>query len=171
LETWDLFNKDRQPLGMTHNRKDPMRPNQYHIVASIWTVNDTNEILITLRHPDKKEYPNYWENTAGSVLAGETSRAGAERELFEETGIKVEPDELVYLGTRREESAFIDSYIVRKNIPISSLKMQEGETASARWVSLAKLDEMMESGAIALPVAERLVPLRASFEKFLFSTK
>ena len=171
METWDLYNQDRQPLGLTHNRKDPMRADQYHIVASVWTVNNNNEILITLRHPDKKEYPNYWENTAGSVLAGESSRAGAERELFEETGIKAQSDELVYLGTRREESAFIDSYIVRKDVPFNDLKLQEGETAAAQWISLAQLDQMMDSGSIAQPVAERLAPLRTSFEKFLFYTK
>jgi len=39
-----------------------------------------------LRHPNKKEYSNYWENTGGSVLSGETSKVGAIRELFEETG-------------------------------------------------------------------------------------
>jgi 8-oxo-dGTP pyrophosphatase MutT (NUDIX family) len=169
MEKWDLYDESRQPLNKTHYRKDKMTIGEYHIVVGIWTVNDNNEILLTLRHPDKKEYPNYWENTAGSVLAGETSRAGAMRELFEETGITAGDNELLYLGTRKERTAFFDTYMVRKNLKISELTLQDGETVDAQWVTLDKLDEMIESGAVALPVSERLAPLRKGFEDFLFA--
>ena len=46
--------------------------------------------------------------------------------------------------------------------------MQEGETVDAQWVTLDKLDEMSKSGAIALPVAERLAIIRKDFENHLF---
>ena len=171
METWDLFDEHRQPLGLLQVRTDPMQVGQYHVVASVWTVNDHNEILITLRDPEKEEYPNYWENTAGSVLAGESSKHGAARELREETGILAEEEDLLFLGTRKERTAFIDTYIVRKNVPLQALRLQAHETISAQWVDLSTLDEMMNSGAVAAPVKERLIPLRESFEKFLFSTK
>jgi len=169
MEKWDLFDKTRQPLNRIHNRQDKMIIGEYHIVVDIWTVNDDNEILLTLRHPDKKEYPNFWENTGGSVLAGETNNEGAIRELFEETGIIANQNELFFLGTKKEETAFVDTYITRKNLKISELTMQEGETIDAQWVTLDKLDEMMKSGTIALPVTERVAPLRKSFEHFLFT--
>lgn len=168
MEKWDLFDGNRQPLNRTHIRGDNMISGEYHIVVSIWTVNSDKEILLTLRHPDKKMYPNFWENTAGSVLAGENSRSGAVRELFEETGISVTEDELVLLGTRKEETAFWDTYIVRKDISISNLKMQEGETQAAQWVTLEELDEMIINEDIALPVSERLEPMRKKFEDYLF---
>ena len=81
---------------------------EYHIVVEVWTVNNDGEILLTLRHPDKKEYPNFLENTGGSTVAGETSREGAVRELFEETGIVAAENELFYLGTNIGKAAFID---------------------------------------------------------------
>lgn len=168
MEKWDLFDEKRQPLNRTHTRGNEMVIGENHIVVDIWTVSSDREILLTLRHPDKEIYPNFWENTGGSVLTGETSRLGAARELFEETGINVKENELVLLGTRKETTAFVDTYIVRKDIAISDLTMQEGETADAKWVNLEELDQMIVNGDIASPVAERLQPLRSKFEGFLF---
>lgn len=171
METWDLYDEHRQPLGMIQSRNEPTPPGNFHVAVCVWTVNDQNEILLTLRHPNKDMYPNYWENTGGAVVAGESSKAGAVRELFEETGIQAEEDELVYLGTRKEQTAFFDSYIVRKNADLDQLRLQENETVAAQWVTLSRLDEMMDSGEVALPVKERLIPVRTNFEKFLFGTK
>lgn len=167
MEKWDLFDKKRQPLNRTHNREDIMIIGEYHTIVSIWTINTKNELLLTLRHPDKKDYPNFWENTAGSVLAGETSNAGAIRELVEETGIIASENELSFLGTQREKTAFVDTYTVRKDYKRSELTMQDGETIDAQWVTLDKLDEMINSRTIALPVSERLARCRSVIEKFL----
>ncbi|WP_367891691.1 NUDIX domain-containing protein [Holdemania filiformis] len=45
------------------------------------------ELLRTQRHPDKP-YGLVWEMNGGSVLAGETNRKGACRELCEEAGLR-----------------------------------------------------------------------------------
>ncbi|WP_461204902.1 NUDIX hydrolase [Clostridium sp. DL1XJH146] len=169
MEKWDLFDENRQALYKTHNRKDKMVIGNYHVVVSIWTVNSKNEILSTLRDPKKDVYPNFWENTAGSVLAGETSVEGALRELREETGILANEEEILFLGTKKEKTAFIDSYIVRKDYEISELKMQEDETVDAKWVTLERFDEMIESGLVALPVAERLEYFRKRICDFIFN--
>lgn len=121
MEIWDLYNGERQPLNKTHVRGQSLSPGEYHVIVEIWTVNSEGRLLLTLRHPDKDIFPGFWENTGGSILAGETSRQGAVRELFEETGIAVEESELHYLGTRREESAHADTYIVKKDAAIEIL--------------------------------------------------
>lgn len=169
MEKWDLFDEKRKSLNKTHTRGNKMTMGEYHIVVDIWTVNNDNEILLTLRHPDKEMYPNFWENTGGSIITGESSRTGAVRELFEETGIEVDEKELFLLGTRKEKTAFVDTYIVRKDILISDLTMQEGETIAAQWVTIDKLDELIRNGDIAIPVIKRLIPLRNKFEDFLFN--
>lgn len=171
MEKWDLFDDARRPLDKIHNRQDKIIIGEYHVVVGIWTVNSNNEILLTLRHPDKKKYPNLWENSGGCALAGETSKAGAIRELFEETGIIASENELFFLGTRKETTAFVDTYIIRKNLKVSDLTLQEGETVASQWVTLYKLDEMIKLGTIALPVVERLAPLRKVFENFLFAKR
>jgi 8-oxo-dGTP pyrophosphatase MutT (NUDIX family) len=167
MELWDLYDKNRRPLNKTHIRGDMIAQDVYHIIVEIWTVNSKGEILLTLRHPDKEFYPNIWEITCGSAIAGESSLEGAVRELNEETGIAASKEELVLLGTKREGNAFVDTYLVHKDIPIKSLVMQEGETVAARWVTLQKLDEMIEEGLVALPVVKDLKPLREEFKKHI----
>ncbi len=167
LELWDVYDGSRQPLGRLHRRGEAMRPGEYHIVVNIWTVNSRGEILVTLRHPDKEAYPETWENTGGSALAGETSRAAAVRELKEETGITVEEHELAAADSWFEGEAFMDTYFLHKDIEIRDLRMQEGETIAAQWISLPELDRRMENGSLARPVGERLHKLRKQFEDFL----
>lgn len=169
MELWDLIDGERRPLNKTHVRGQHMEPGTYHAVVCVWTVTPKQKILLTLRHPQKDEYPDFWENTAGSAQAGETSRQGAVRELFEETGIRAAEDELKLLGVRKEKSQFADTYVVRKDIEPGKLILQEGETVDARWVTLAELDRLIAAGRVAPPVAARLELIRKEFEAFLFS--
>lgn len=167
MELWDLVDENRNPLGRKHVRGEAFAPGEYHVVVSILTVNDAGQLLLTLRHPDKKEYANFWENTAGSVLAGEDSLSGAVRELFEETGICASADELTLLRTQRGRTTFVDSYVVHKNVEISDLTMQEGETAAAKWVTLTQLNQMLSAGEIAYPVARRMRQMYRELEYLL----
>lgn len=166
-EIWDLYDKDRKPLGITHERGVPLKRGTYHIAVGIWTVNSKGEVLLTLRSDKKRDWPNRWENTAGSVLTGETSREGAVRELFEETGIKVKEDELTLIASERTRNAFGDCYMLKKDVPIENIVLQDGETADAMWVSLSTLDRMIEEGLIADPVKNRLKKIRTEFENFI----
>ena len=50
-------------------------------------MDEENQFLLTLRSPEKKEYPLCWENPGGGVQWGEESLTAALRELKEETGI------------------------------------------------------------------------------------
>ena len=164
MELWDLLDSERNPLGRTMVRGQPVPSGEYHLVVEIWTYNSRKEILLTKRHPAKESYPNYLENSGGSALAGETSKQAAVRELYEETGIPVHEDDLVFLDSCRETSAFHDTYAVKKDIEISALTMQEGETVSAQWVTMKELDELIKNGKVALPVVQRFEACRGMLE-------
>ena len=170
-EFWDLYDKNRQPLNIKHERGRYLEKGTYHVAVGIWTVNSKNEVLLTLRSPEKRDWPNMWENTAGSVLSGETSLEGAVRELSEETGIRVLPEELTLIATERTRNAFGDCYMVRKDVPLSELTLQKGETCDAKWVTLNELDKMIEMDIVAPPVATRLNRIRDKFEAFIFGKK
>ena len=167
-ELWDLYDANRNPLHITHVRGTRLKRGTYHIAVGIWTVNDQNEILLTLRAPEKRDWPNLWENTAGSLLAGETSRTGAVRELREETGICVAEEELFLLGTETGRNTIGDCYMIRKTVPLSHIVLQKGETCDARWVTLTELDDMIKAGLVAPPVSRRFARIRHRFEDYLF---
>ena len=167
MELWDLFDENRRFLYKQHNRKEPLAPGHYHVVVVVCVVNSKEEILVTLRHPAKETYANCWENTGGSVLAGETSRQGAVRELKEETGIGVSEEELMLLGSVRGISAFYDFYVVRKDVELSDIVLQENETADARWVTLEQFIQMGEDGTLAEPVYRRFRQFEEAFWKLI----
>lgn len=168
MEVWDLYNKERKPLDKIISRGNKIPKGEYHVIIEVWVINNQNQILLTLRDPGKEKYPNLWENTGGSVLAGESSKAGAKRELFEETGICIEESDLFYIGTSVEKSAFMDQYIIRKDIKVSEIVLQQGETVGAKLVSIEELDKMMKKGEVALPVVKRLELIRDLWEQFIF---
>lgn len=167
MELWDLFDDVRTPLGKTRMRGMPGSPGEYHIVVSIWTVDSRGNILLTLRDSVKESYPDRWENTGGSALAGETSKSAAVRELEEETGISAAEDELILVGTEATRDSFVDHYLLRRDISLADIRLQPGETADAKWVSLSELNEMISDLTLAKPIGEQFNEIRERFLLFL----
>lgn len=159
MELWDLLDKDRNPLGRTHprGRQYPMPPHTYHTVVSVFTVDRQNRLLLTRRAPTKGMYPDYWEFTGGSGVAGEDSLTSAARELSEETGIRIPREELTLLGTIREPSAFMDCYLCRLDGDAEEVAiiLQEGETVDCKWVTFCEFESMIHHNQIPPPCAMR----------------
>ncbi len=167
MELWDLYDSQRNPLGRTHRRGTPCARGEYHVVVSVWTVDAQNNVLLTLRDPAKESYPNHWENTGGSALAGETSLSAAVRELEEETGILATGDELILVGSETTRDTFVDHYLLRRDLPLNEVRLQPGETVDAKWVSLAELDAMIADLSLAKPIGEQFKEIRDRFLHFL----
>lgn len=166
MELWDIYDENRNLLGKCHERGKAMEEGEFHIGVSIWTVNGKGEILITRRDPQKDSYPGYWENTGGSLLAGEDSLTGAVRELKEETGIIAEKDELTFLGSVRGTTIIMDIFGLKKDVPLSDIIFQEGETVDARWISFEEFARMCETEEIAPPIGKRFLELRKELREF-----
>jgi len=100
-ERLSIFDDDRRPIG-TATREDVHRLGHWHETFHCWFVgrqSGKDEIYIQLRSRMKKDYPDLLDITAaGHILSHETVLDGV-REIEEELGIRVSPDELVPLGT------------------------------------------------------------------------
>ena len=149
-EYWDIYDCERKPLGKLHRRGDEIPAGEYHLVVEIWTRDDVGRFLISRRHPDKP-FGLLWECTGGSVVAGEDSLTGAQRELEEELGIHAESSELKYVFTSvnvRNRNSIYDIYEVRWNGVLSELTLQEGEVVDAKWVDYDELCAMYDRGEV-----------------------
>lgn len=154
-EYWDLFDGERRPLGRVIRRgRLPSDSGLYHVAVMIVVLNSRGQLLCTLRSPDKPMYPNMWEITGGSAVAGEESSAAARRELFEETGIEAGGD-LRYIMTIKEATAFMDCYFLRREVAAEDIVLQQGETVKAKWVTRAEFENMIARGRVAFPVVRR----------------
>ncbi len=163
MELWDLLDKDRTPLGLTHprGRQYPMPKGTYHLVVTIFTISQDGLLLLTRRSPKKHMYPGCLEVTGGSGVAGEDSLTAALRELSEETGIDGRTADsgqgLTFLTTVREPSGFMDCYLAHLdgNADTVKLTLQDGETIEAEWVRLHTFESLIHEGQIPPPVAMR----------------
>lgn len=154
-EQWDLVDGERRPLGKTHVRGEQLAMDTYHTVIEVFTFDVDGNVLLSQRHPGKT-YPLLWEGTGGSVLAGETSRDGAIRELGEEIGLWIEPDQLEWVATLRRKTYFLDLYRYQTDTPLQldELVLQEDEVIAVRlvdWSELMAMDDLVPS------VRERLL--------------
>lgn len=154
-EYFDLYSADRRSLGRKIQRGAPIPKGEYHIVVQIMTINSKGEILLTQRVPEKTS-GGRWECSGGCAISGETSRTAAVRELFEETGIRTSADEIELEWSITTDSMLRDFYIVNKNVSLESICLQAAEVCAAKWVSLERLEEMVQSGQTTRTVAKWL---------------
>lgn len=148
-ELWDLYNQERQKTGIVHERGKPAPQGLYHLVVSAWVVNSQGEYLMSQRHPSKP-YPEYWECTGGSVLAGESSLQGAVREVKEELGLSLDAGtaRLVYQTCRDACQDFYDVWIFHSDVPVAALKLRSDEVIDAKWLSRETVYNLQKSGKL-----------------------
>ena len=153
-EYWDLYDADRKPLGRTIKRGDAFADGEYYVCCEIWIQNSKGQFLMTQRHPDKKA-GGLWEFTGGGVLAGETTKQAAVRELNEELEVFVEENELELLAVYRQKNYFMDIFVLRKDLDIEALVLQPEEVVDAKWVSQDEMLKMKEEKQIVWSVGIR----------------
>jgi mutator protein MutT len=149
MEYWDLYDRDGNSLQKTQIRGSTNK-NEYHIVVNIWIKNDNNKIILTKRDPNKP-WPNKWECSGGSVVAGEDSISGAKREVKEEIGIDINNIEFIERVIRDEYIDLLDIYLCNENIKIEETILQEGEVIDIKWYTKDEIINMVKAGEIAEP--------------------
>lgn len=161
-ELWDLRDEFQRPTGKTIFRGEPIPEGYWHIVVGIWTLTADGRLLLTRRHPDKP-WGLLWENTAGSVIAGEDSFHGALRELREETGLVAEPERVRLLSSEKADRFFIDNYLYLCPEREPKLTLQPEEVVDACFIELSEIDEW--KGRLCPPALGRIEKDRAVIEK------
>ena len=92
METWDLYDEAGKIIG-SHIRGEEIPAGAYHLVVHVWIKNSKGQYLISKRAASRKDNPLMYECVGGSVLQGETSLQGALREVKEEVGIDLLPQQ------------------------------------------------------------------------------
>ena len=92
MEKWDLYTRKRECTGREQIRGEDIPEGLYHLVVHVWLKNHQGQYLISKRSADRPTHPLMWECPGGSVLLGETSLHGAVREVEEEVGVRLVPE-------------------------------------------------------------------------------
>lgn len=156
MEFNDIYDENRQPTGRLHRRGSRWRKGEYGLVVCVWVYDGKGNILLTRRAPGKS-FAGTWENSGGAAKAGESSLQAIVRELFEETGIRAQPEEFELLESCRDNIAFYDHYCLRRDTPLSDIVLLPGETDDVQWATFPQIHEMIQNKQICNIIAKQFL--------------
>ena len=160
-EYWDTFDDARLRAGRTVQRGADLAAGDLHVVIHVCLFNADGEMLIQRRADDKRGWPGMWDfSTGGSVTRGESSRQGAEREVFEELGVRFDLTGVRPSFTFNFHRGFDDFYLIDHEVDISDLAIPNAEVAEARWAGRDEVLELLGAGLF--------IPYRRSAIEFVF---
>ena len=135
-EIWDAYHSDGTLAGCNLVRGEPIPDGLYHLVSEILVRHIDGDYLLMQRDHRKPNYGGFFEATAGgSALKGEDAYFCAKRELREETGIAT--GTLTNIGRFVSHDTIYENFLCTTDCEKDSIKLQEGETVSYKWVSEA----------------------------------
>lgn len=150
MELIDVLSEEGNPTGEVLGRKEVHDRGLWHKCVHIWILNSEGELLIQKRGKNLPNYPDLWDTSAaGHVSAGESGMEATQKELQEELGLVVEPNELELIGqlkvsVKRRDSEgtnnhFDDVYILRRDLEIENLVLQESEVEGVKFTPWREL--------------------------------
>lgn len=144
MELLDLYDKELKITGKTIERGRHV-PYGYMIpIVAVFIYNDQKQFLIQKVAPSKG---SYYASTAGHVQAGEIDFSKAMlRELLEELGLTATKSELKLVKIRRYEYKFTFLYILRCNVSVEELHLQQEEVESVKWMGLEEIEALCKQG-------------------------
>lgn len=161
MEKFDLYDIHRIKTGETLERGQKIPENRYRCVIHIAVFNSKGEMLIQQRSSDKNNYQNMWDfSVGGCIQAGETSNEGAERELSEELGLKVDFSHKQPSLTINFGSGFDDYYVTHCDIDAKDIIFQKEEVQAVKWATKEEIKKLLSEG--------KFIGYRSIFVDFLF---
>ncbi len=144
-ERFDVYTRDGRLTGRTAAKDTPCQGEDYYIGVHIYLYDGKGQFLLQRRSPEKSFRPGEWDISMGHVMAGETPRQAARRELREELGLDLPAESFVH-GARfvwKEWNHIADVYFVRADAELSALTLQTEEVVDAKWVSKAEMIDFL----------------------------
>ena len=89
-----------------------------------------------------------WETVGGSAVAGDDSLSAAMREVREETGIELRPEEGTLIETSGGSNWFCDVWKFVHEFDLDKIVFQPGETCAAMIADREKLIALNASGRL-----------------------
>ncbi len=157
-ELLDILDEAGRPTGEVAPKSEAHRLGLWHRCFHCWIAGSDPEgdyLLVQRRAAGKDTWPGYLDVTAaGHLAAGEETLDGL-REVEEELGLRVEPERLVPLGSRRVEQEIPagrdrelhDVFLLLDPTPPADLRLQAEEVESVLRVALDGVEALCEAGA------------------------
>lgn len=120
----------------------------FHVAVMAFIINDGRELLMTRRSSGKEAWAGYWECTAGSVLAGESSHEGMLREIREEIGFEMPAGQGRLVHSFIEDDTIWDAWLFTMDLRLEDARLQEAEVDRIKYVGKEEFLRMGAAGEI-----------------------
>ena len=161
-EKVDILDSRGEKTGEVAWKSEAHRLGLWHRCFHCWILSSETSskrphLFVQRRTAGKETWPNRLDVTAaGHVGAGEEVLEGGLREIEEELGLRVEPGELVSLGTRRSEleipvgldCEFQEVFLLVRTLSPKDLRLQEEEVAAVARLRLDDLETLYGGGKV-----------------------
>lgn len=143
MEEWiDLYDRSGRSLGRKIPKGAKRENGEYYRHVHIILYSRHGGWLIQQRSMGKEFFPGKWDVTGGGVMAGEESRDAALREVREELGLSIPPEELRYAGGMVVEEAgrcLLDVWYALLDFRPEECVLQKEEVQAVKLVSFEEL--------------------------------
>ncbi|RTE53160.1 NUDIX domain-containing protein [Arenibacter aquaticus] len=156
-ELIDVLDAQGNYTGESIMKSEAHRKGIYHPSIHVWLYTNNGEILIQQRAKGKDTHPGLWDvSVAGHIGAGEDITSSAIREVEEEIGLTVLPQDLHKIGVfeysyqHNEElldREFHHTFLSQLNVAVSELVMQEVEVDDLALISIATFKDELKNNA------------------------
>jgi isopentenyldiphosphate isomerase len=157
-ELLDILDESGRPTGEVVAKSEAHRLGLWHRCFHCWICGSDpggSYLLLQRRAGTKDTWPGYLDVTAaGHLAAGEETLDGL-REVEEELGLRIVPERLVPLGTRRVEQEIPggcdkelhDVFLVFDATPLEDLRLQKEEVEAVFRLDLDDVQVLYETGS------------------------
>lgn len=147
----DILDSHGNPTGKTALKSEAHRNALFHPTVHVWLYTVDGELLIQQRSENKETHPLLWDvSVAGHIGAGEEIEHSAIREIEEEIGLKVFPEDLQKIGifksVQKHSEELIDCefhhvFLCELKVALRNLKKQHNEVAALNLIPLIQFSE------------------------------
>lgn len=152
-ELLDVYGEDGMETGEVLPKSEIHRQGILHRIAQVWLFDGKSSLMLQKRAHTKKLDPGMWAVLGGHVDTEEESRVAAVREVMEEMGIELDPEQILYLGTVRHveyvaadftENEMVDVYVAHIEIDVSEVRLND-ESIEAKYFTIVDLENQYAS--------------------------
>jgi isopentenyldiphosphate isomerase len=157
-ELLDILDESGRPTGEVVLKSEAHRLGLWHRCFHCWICGSDLEgsyLLLQRRAATKDTWPGYLDVTAAGHLAAGEDTLDSLREVEEELGLRVEPDRLVPLGTRKVaqeipegcDREFHEVFLLSDVTPPGNLSLQKEEVEAVFGLGLDDVEVLYETGS------------------------
>ena len=142
MEKRDLYDKNRNSLGIVINKDDDIPDGCYIMVVMIIMRNSNGEFLLQKRSELKG---GKWAFTGGHPKSGESSIEGIISEVKEELGIDISSEKIQLMKSNVFEKVIGDIYYVNMEFDLEKIVLQKEEVSDVMLASYGEIIDMIKN--------------------------